>query len=47
MLEFLWGESARTYVLESGNLEFRYKVAIYHLHVPEDTPPAGQDITVE
>jgi SAM-dependent methyltransferase len=47
VLEFLWGEPARAYVLESGTLEFGYKVAIYHLRVPEDTPPAGHDVPVE
>ena len=45
VLEFLWGEPARVYVLESGKLEFGYKVAIYHLRVPKDTPPAGHDVT--
>ncbi|MEJ2732840.1 MAG: class I SAM-dependent methyltransferase [Anaerolineae bacterium] len=44
VLEFLWGEPARAYVLESGTLEFGYKVAIYHLRVPEDTPPAGHEL---
>lgn len=30
VLEFLWGERARAYVLDSGRAEFGYKVAIYH-----------------
>ncbi len=47
VLEFLWGEPARAYVLESGKLEFGYKVAIYHLRVPEGTPPTGRDVNVE
>ena len=47
VLEFLWGEPARAYVLESGNLEFGYKIAIYHLRMPEYTPSAGQDVTVK
>lgn len=35
VLEFLWGEGARAYVLEHEQAEFRYKVAIYHRRVPE------------
>jgi ubiquinone/menaquinone biosynthesis C-methylase UbiE len=30
VLEFLWGEPARAYVLEHDKLEFGYKVAVYH-----------------
>jgi ubiquinone/menaquinone biosynthesis C-methylase UbiE len=30
VLEFLWGESARDYVLEHDQAEFGYRVAIYH-----------------
>jgi ubiquinone/menaquinone biosynthesis C-methylase UbiE len=30
VLEFLWGERARAYVLEQDKLEFGYKVAVYH-----------------
>jgi ubiquinone/menaquinone biosynthesis C-methylase UbiE len=30
VLEFLWGERARAYVLEHDKLEFGYKVAVYH-----------------
>ena len=30
VLEFLWGERARAYVLENDRLEFGYKVAVYH-----------------
>jgi ubiquinone/menaquinone biosynthesis C-methylase UbiE len=30
VLEFLWGEPARAYVLEQDKLEFGYKVAVYH-----------------
>jgi SAM-dependent methyltransferase len=30
VLEFLWGERARTFVLESAKSEFGYRVAIYH-----------------
>jgi ubiquinone/menaquinone biosynthesis C-methylase UbiE len=33
VLEFLWGEQARAYVLEHNRLEFDYKVAIYHRQV--------------
>ena len=35
VLAFLWGESARAYVLESDRVEFGYKVAVYHRRVPE------------
>jgi SAM-dependent methyltransferase len=34
VLEFLWGERARVYVLENDKVEFGYKVAIYHRRVP-------------
>jgi hypothetical protein len=34
VLEFLWGERARAYVLEHERAEFGYKVAIYHRRVP-------------
>jgi ubiquinone/menaquinone biosynthesis C-methylase UbiE len=30
VLDFLWGEPARAYVLEHDKLEFAYKVAVYH-----------------
>jgi SAM-dependent methyltransferase len=30
VLEFLWGERARAYVLETGKTQFGYKVAVYH-----------------
>ena len=30
VLEFLWGEPARAYVLEHDKLEFGYKVAVYY-----------------
>lgn len=30
VLEFLWGEQARAYVLEHNNTELGYKVAVYH-----------------
>jgi SAM-dependent methyltransferase len=30
VLEFLWGERARTYALQSHKAEYQYKVAIYH-----------------
>jgi ubiquinone/menaquinone biosynthesis C-methylase UbiE len=30
VMEFLWGEAARAYVLGTGKAEFQYKVAIYH-----------------
>ena len=30
VLEFLWGERARAYVLEADKVEFDYKVAVYH-----------------
>lgn len=30
VLEFLWGEHARAYVLEQGKTEFGYRVAVYH-----------------
>jgi ubiquinone/menaquinone biosynthesis C-methylase UbiE len=33
VLEFLWGEQARAYILEHDKLEFSYKVAIYHRQV--------------
>jgi ubiquinone/menaquinone biosynthesis C-methylase UbiE len=33
VLEFLWGEGARAYVLEQGKVEFGYKVAIYYKRV--------------
>ena len=33
VMEFLWGEKARAYVLESAQTEFNYKVAIYHRQV--------------
>jgi ubiquinone/menaquinone biosynthesis C-methylase UbiE len=33
VLEFLWGEQARTYVLEQNKSEFGYKVAVYHREV--------------
>ena len=34
VLEFLWGERARAYVLDTDKAEFGYKVAVYHLCVP-------------
>ena len=34
VLEFLWGEPARRYVLEHNKMQFGYKVAIYHRRVP-------------
>jgi ubiquinone/menaquinone biosynthesis C-methylase UbiE len=33
VLEFLWGEPARDYVLEHDKAEFGYKVALYHQRV--------------
>ncbi|MFC2030693.1 class I SAM-dependent methyltransferase [Chloroflexota bacterium] len=33
VLEFLWGERARAYVLDSAKTKFGYKVAIYHRRV--------------
>jgi SAM-dependent methyltransferase len=30
VLEFLWGERARTYVLQTDKAEYQYQVAIYH-----------------
>jgi SAM-dependent methyltransferase len=33
VLEFLWGEGARDYVLEHDKAEFGYKVALYHRRV--------------
>jgi ubiquinone/menaquinone biosynthesis C-methylase UbiE len=33
VLEFLWGEPARAYVLKEDKAEFGYKVAIYHREV--------------
>lgn len=33
VLEFLWGERARAYVLDTDKAEFGYKVAVYHLPV--------------
>lgn len=35
VLEFLWGEPARCYVLEHNRVQFGYKVAIYHRRVPD------------
>ena len=35
VLEFLWGEPARRYVLEHDRVQFGYKVAIYHRRIPE------------
>ena len=37
VLEFLWGDRARTYVLESEKATFDYKVAVYHRCVPESS----------
>jgi ubiquinone/menaquinone biosynthesis C-methylase UbiE len=34
VLEFLWGEPARRYVLEHDQVQFGYKVAVYHRRVP-------------
>lgn len=33
VLEFLWGDNARTYVLEQDKIEFGYKAAVYHRRV--------------
>ena len=41
VLEFLWGEQARRYVLEHDQVQFGYKVAIYHRRIPDH--PAGRD----
>jgi SAM-dependent methyltransferase len=41
VLEFLWGESARRYVLEHDRVQFGYRVAIYHRRIPEH--PTGRD----
>ena len=41
VLEFLWGEQARRYVLEHDRVQFGYKVAIYHRRIPDH--PAGRD----
>lgn len=35
VLEFLWGERARAYVLEHEQVEFGYRVAVYHRRVPD------------
>jgi ubiquinone/menaquinone biosynthesis C-methylase UbiE len=35
VLEFLWGDRARAYVLENESTVFDYKVAIYHRRVPD------------
>ena len=35
VLTFLWGQSARSYVRETGQTEFGYRVAVYHRRVPE------------
>jgi ubiquinone/menaquinone biosynthesis C-methylase UbiE len=34
VLEFLWGERAKAYLLANDSLELVYKVAIYHRRVP-------------
>jgi ubiquinone/menaquinone biosynthesis C-methylase UbiE len=36
VLEFLWGERARDYVLAQDKVEFGYKVAVYHRRVTKD-----------
>ena len=41
VLEFLWGEQARHYVLERQRAQFGYKVAVYHRRIP--ARPAGRD----
>jgi ubiquinone/menaquinone biosynthesis C-methylase UbiE len=35
VLEFLWGERARSYVLKNEALAFNYRVAIYHHRTPK------------
>lgn len=35
VLDFLWGEHARAYVLDNDRLEFGYRVAIYHQRLVE------------
>ena len=35
MLEFLWGEQARRYVLEHDRVQFGYQVAVYHRRTPD------------
>jgi SAM-dependent methyltransferase len=39
VVEFLWGEHARSYVLEHDRVQFGYKVALYHRRIPDH--PAG------
>lgn len=41
VLEFLWGEPARRYVLDHNKMQFGYKVTIYHRRIPDDI--AGRD----
>jgi SAM-dependent methyltransferase len=41
VLEFLWGEQARRYVLEHERVQFGYKVAVYHRRIPDR--PANRD----
>jgi len=38
VLEFLWGQRARTYAVEHSQTEFNYKVAIYHQSVAKPSP---------
>jgi SAM-dependent methyltransferase len=35
VLEFLWGDQARRYVLERDRVQFGYKVAVYHRRIPD------------
>jgi SAM-dependent methyltransferase len=37
VLEFLWGQRARTYAVEHNQTEFAYRVAIYHQRVTSPT----------